>query len=98
MSPRGCWVPRAGSSCRGLLRVGGLLDAGLYEHFGGIAGALVCLAALVGTLARSALRAVYVAGYFGALALTASRPRWPATQLRDRGAARDFAGNGSSAC
>ena len=63
----------------GLFALGGVLDAGLYEHFGGIAGALVCLAALVGSARQVALcMGICTAGYFGALALHGRSLAWMA--------------------
>jgi DNA-binding CsgD family transcriptional regulator len=53
-----------------LFGVGGAFDAGLYEHFGEVAEALVCIAALVCAARWVALcLAVSFAGYLGSLAL-----------------------------
>ena len=61
----------------GLFALAGALDGDLYDHFGGIAGAIVCLAALVGSARRVALcLAVSVAGYLGALAIHGHEPAW----------------------
>jgi DNA-binding CsgD family transcriptional regulator len=62
-----------------LFGLAGAVDFGLYEHFGGIAGALVCIAALVGSVRRVALcLAASVAAYLGAATLAGHSPAWMA--------------------
>lgn len=62
-----------------LFVVAGALDSGWYEHFGGIAGALACLAALVGSARQVALcLGVSTAGYLGTLALHGYSLTWMA--------------------
>jgi DNA-binding CsgD family transcriptional regulator len=81
----------------GLFAAGGVLDAGLYEHFGGVAGALVCIAALVCAARWVALcLAVCTAGYLGGLALHGSSLAWMLGDGRYAIAGHlvNFAGNG----
>jgi DNA-binding CsgD family transcriptional regulator len=81
----------------GLFAAGGVLDAGLYEHFGGVAGALVCIAALVCAPRWVALcLAVCTAGYLGGLVLHGSSLAWMlgAGRYAIAGHLVNFAGNG----
>ncbi len=60
-----------------LFGLGGLLDAGLYDWFGGVAGALVCVSALVSSRRWVALCvATGTAAYLGALALHGRGLTW----------------------
>jgi len=64
--------------------VGGLLDVGLQRHFGEVAAAIVCVAALI-CATRSVLLccAVSAAGFLGALALHGSSLAWMVGDGRD---------------
>jgi DNA-binding CsgD family transcriptional regulator len=82
----------------GLFSVGGALDAGLYEHFGAVAGALVCIAAFVCAARWVALCVVVcVVGYLGALARHGSSLAWMVGDGRYiiAGHLVNFAGNGA---
>jgi DNA-binding CsgD family transcriptional regulator len=80
--------------------VGGLLDAGLHEHFGGVAGAIVCMTAFMCSARWVALSvAVCAAGYLGSLALHGSSAAWMAGDGRYVIAEHliNFVGNGAVA-
>jgi len=82
----------------GAFGIGGALDAGLYEHFGGIAGAIVCIAALVSSGRWVALcLAVCVVSYLGALLLHGAQLAWIVGDGRYviAGQVVNFAGNGA---
>ena len=82
----------------GAFGIGGALDAGLYEHFGGIAGAIVCIAALVSSGRWVALcLAVCVVSYLGGLLLHGAQLAWIVGDGRYviAGQVVNFAGNGA---
>jgi len=61
----------------GLFGLAGSLDVGLYDHFGGVAGVIVCIAAFVCAPRYVALCfAVCTVGYLGGLALHGSSLAW----------------------
>jgi DNA-binding CsgD family transcriptional regulator len=93
LRPRGRIVLLAG-----VFGAAGTLDAGLYEHFGGVAGAMVFIAAVVGAARWVVLcGAVCVAGYVGGLALHGSSLPWMLGDGRYEIANHlvNFAGNGA---
>ncbi|MCA1568878.1 MAG: LuxR C-terminal-related transcriptional regulator [Chloroflexi bacterium] len=81
-----------------LFGAGGALDAGLYEHFGGVAGAIVCMTAFMCSARWVALCiAVCAAGYLASLTLHGSSLAWMAGDGRSVLAEHliNFVGNGA---